>query len=194
MNLNPFKNKEVKSPTEGEEFIRMFLDENGIKYITQHDLLNLKDDYKQYRIADFYLPRLKTCIEFNGYWNVSEESKQRYREKMKVYAANNIPCIYLYPENLGILSYVFHKRMIKELKCHDLKFQLFRYKWKRFRGNTRVLNLIIIPIYIIFFVGNIDTGMSMNFIDFIIVLSFIILLAGFYDLVKTFIKYMILNK
>ena len=33
-------------------------------------------------------------VEFFGQWNKDEESKERYREKKKIYHENNISCLY----------------------------------------------------------------------------------------------------
>jgi hypothetical protein len=114
-------------PTEGEIFLREFLNSEGIKYISEFKLPPLTGDSKSYRIADFYLPNYNVYIEFLGRWNMSEEDKNTYREKMKVYGLNNIPCIYIYPENLGIIHYTFNYRLKNELKKYNLNKELFRY-------------------------------------------------------------------
>ena len=114
--------------SEGEQFIAEFLDYERINFKTEYKLSNLKGDEKSYRKADFYLPNYKVYIEFFGQWNQSEEANQRYREKKKIYKLNNIPCVYLYPENLGIIDYSFTKRMVKELKNKNMLIQLFKFR------------------------------------------------------------------
>ncbi len=103
-----------KSLTEGEQIIEQFFQDMEIKYSTNYKITHLKGDSKEYRECDFYLPKFKMHVEFFGLWNVSEAEKQRYREKKRVYQLNGIPCIYLYPENLGPLEQLFQMRMEKE--------------------------------------------------------------------------------
>jgi hypothetical protein len=98
--------------SEGEEFIEDFLNDIGIKCIPQSKISNLKGDSKGERIADFFLPKYKIYIEFFGMWNkIGEQKDIEYRAKKAVYKANNIPCVYLYPENLGILPHILDKRI-----------------------------------------------------------------------------------
>ena len=113
--------------SEGEEFISDFLDFENISFESEVKVPNLVGDSKEHRRADFYLPKYKVYIEFLGLWNV-DSHKERYREKKKVFKNNSIPCIYLYPENLGIIEYIFHKRLIEELKSYKLKNELRRYR------------------------------------------------------------------
>ena len=120
------------TPSEGELFLKSFFRENGIKSHSEKVIRGLNNDNHDYRVADFYLPRLKMYVEFQGLWNNTKEDRERYKEKMRVYGRNNIPCIYIYPENLGIIEYAFHSRMLKELKKHKMKLELFKYKFLRF--------------------------------------------------------------
>lgn len=116
-----------KKKSEGEEFIEDFLNFYFIKYNREVQLDNLKWDTKTHRIADFYLPKYKVYIEFFGQWNSSPENKERYKEKKEIYFKNNIPCIYFYPENLGILPFVFDKRLQIILEKHNLNKELRKY-------------------------------------------------------------------
>jgi len=193
--FNFFSKRDKKPLTEGEEFIKIFLEDNRIKHKCQVEIPYLTGDDKQYRIADFYLPRLKIYIEFNGYWNMGEESKERYREKKRVYSNNNIACIYLYPENLGFISFVFHKRMIKELKDKGMRFQLFRYKWNRYIQSYRnwFATTIYIPLVIIWIFFGYDTGVTEDFLRIIFIFCVGIFIWGIYRLTRGFIRYMILN-
>jgi len=126
--LSPATNK----LTEGEIFISDFLKSKNIKVQDQVKIGNLKNDSKFYRVADFYLPKYKVYIEYLGQWDKSEEANIRYKEKKQVYTKNNIPCIYLYSENLGIIEYIFDKRLKVELKKYNLKKELFSYRKKLF--------------------------------------------------------------
>jgi hypothetical protein len=123
-----------KGMSEGEEFIRDFLDEEGFTWKSEAELRNLKGDSKSYRIADFYLPKFGLYIEFLGHWNTNAEHRERYTEKMRTYYQNGVPCVYLFPENPGTLKHSFRRRarivlarfgMRKEL----LKFNLIWF-WK----------------------------------------------------------------
>ena len=118
--------------SEGELFISEYFKYSKIEYDSTVKLNNLKEDSKNQRRPDFYLPKYKTYVEFNGRWNISDEEKERYREKKAVYYNNDIPCVYLYPENLGIIDFVFTNRLIEQLKEHSLKKELFRFQIKRF--------------------------------------------------------------
>jgi len=120
------------TPSEGELFLKSFFRENGIKNQPEKVIRGLRNDDHEYRVADFYLPRLKMYVEFQGLWNNTKDDRERYKEKMRVYGKNNVPCIYIYPENLGIIEYAFHARMLKELKKHKMKMELFKYKFLRF--------------------------------------------------------------
>ena len=111
-----FLQKKKNEPSEGEELIGEFFKEKNIKYKPEFELKNLKEDTVSKRIADFYLPKYKVFLEFFGRWNVSEEAKEKYRAKKKVHYINDIPCIYLYPENLGILDFIFKRRLRKLLQ------------------------------------------------------------------------------
>ena len=47
---------------------------------------------------------------------------------MNVYRLNKIPCVYLFPENLGIIKYVFDKRIQIELFNNGLLKELYKYR------------------------------------------------------------------
>ena len=117
----------TNEPSEGEIFLTEFFLSEGISFEVEVKLPDLKEDKKSYRVADFYLTKLKVYVEFFGMWNVRDEKKNDYREKKAVYALNNIPCIYLYPENLGIIHYSFNKRMRTVLKRYNKNKELFRF-------------------------------------------------------------------
>lgn len=117
----------VNEPSEGEIFLREFLADEGLKVETEVRLPPLQNDSKSYRIADFYLPRYKVYIEFLGRWNRCEEDRNKYKEKIKVYEQNKIPCMFIYPENLGIIHYTFRYRLRQILTKHNLSKELFRF-------------------------------------------------------------------
>ena len=108
-----------KLPSEGEELIGEYLQEEGIKFKSEIKIENLKNDVIPYRKADFYLPQYKVYIEFFGRWNI-EKNKEKYREKKRIYELNNIPCIYLYPENLGTINFIFKRRLKDVLKKYKM--------------------------------------------------------------------------
>lgn len=114
-------------PSEGEGFLKDFFHSEGIDFIEQWKIENLRGDRYSYRVADFYLPKYKVCVEFFGMWNTNDLKKEDYREKKRVYALNDIPCIYMYPENLGIIHYSFNKRMRTVLKKYNMKHELFKF-------------------------------------------------------------------
>jgi hypothetical protein len=125
--------KNIKEPSEGELFISEYLKAKDISFKREVRLNNLKfDENFKYRDADFFLKKYGVYIEFYGRWNNSKEDRVRYRGKKEVYWKNNLPCIYLYPENLGIIDFVFTKRLIVELKNKSLIKQLRLFQLKRF--------------------------------------------------------------
>lgn len=97
--------------SEGEEFLELYFDAERYTYESEKEIRNLKGDSKSYRVSDFYLTNYGVYVEFFGRWNHSKEERERYREKKNVYRKNNIPCIYLYPENLGVIDYIFESRL-----------------------------------------------------------------------------------
>ncbi len=130
--------------SEGELFLENFFNNQKIKFNSEKLIRNLKNDDLDYRIADFYLPRYKIYVEFQGRWNNTKEDRERYKEKMRVYGKNEVPCLYLYPENLGIIDYVFHARMLDTLKKFGMNSELWKYKFFRFLRNKRTMLLFFI--------------------------------------------------
>ncbi len=117
--------------TEGEEFISYFLEDNGFDFREQEMIEGLANDSKQHRVADFYLPKYKVYVEYFGQWNV-EAQRERYLEKKQVYIKNKIPCVILYPENLGILEFIFEKRLVYVLQRYKMEKELKRYRFREF--------------------------------------------------------------
>jgi hypothetical protein len=124
--------------SEGEEFICEFLESEGIEYRHEEIIEKLKNDTKNHRVADFYLPKYKVYIEYFGQWNV-ESQKDRYREKRQCYIDNKVPCIIFYPENLGIIDYLFYKRLVYVLNRYKMEkeHRSFRFdQFKKHRGGN----------------------------------------------------------
>ncbi|MFL5740177.1 MAG: hypothetical protein ACJ75B_08160 [Flavisolibacter sp.] len=113
----------------GEDFIEDFFKSQKITYRREEQIHGLQYDAKSHRIADFYLPDYRVYVEYYGQWNI-ESQKNRYREKKQVYQNNQLPCIILYPENLGVITYIFPKRMFEVLKRYRMDRELKKYKWK----------------------------------------------------------------
>lgn len=130
--------KQNAKVSEGEKFLAQFFDIIGIRYHEQVEIKNLIGDTKGYRIADFYLPQYNVYLEFNGHYR---DHREQYDEKIQVYRRNKIPCIYIYPENLGIISYVFDQRLQQELINHNYHHELKLYRFKKFKveGIERIL-------------------------------------------------------
>ena len=117
--------------TEGEDLIADFLEEKSIEFERYKKINGLNNDDKTFREADFYLPKYKVYIEFLGQWN-NPNQQNRYREKMKVYYKNKIPCIYLWPDNLGTLDWMFKRRLRETLLKHKKRSTLLKYEIKNY--------------------------------------------------------------
>ena len=149
--------------TEGEEFIAIFLEESGIEYRQEELIEDLTGDSKDHRKADFYLPRYNMYIEYFGQWN-SENQKARYREKRKVYIDNKIPCIILYPENLGILDFVFHKRIEYVFNRYKMEKERRKYYFDLIKTDLKDRFAFIIFGFVwIYFVYDSEEGLFENY-------------------------------
>ena len=104
-----------KKPTSEEVFIQKYLEDNGIKFIPEYKIKNLKDDTKNFRRVDFYLPKLGVYVEYFGMYNSTKKIRESYDEKFRVYSKNNLPSVILYPHELGVLDYAFHGKILKVL-------------------------------------------------------------------------------
>ncbi len=165
--------------TPGEKIIEFYLDEQGIEFEREVEIPNLVNDSKSVRRADFYLPKYKVYIEFLGQWNNSER-KQDYLEKMKVYESNEIPCVYIFPDNLGPLDSVFRMRLVEVLEKYGLKRELFLFNlWKLL--NT--LGIILVACLLLFlllvaseniFDGNLKMGTLSILVPVVLAVVFLI--------------------
>ena len=87
----------VCKESKGEKFIRNYLNEHSIKYISQKRFHDLKD--KTYLSYDFYLPKQKVLIEYQGRQHYEENDffggKERFKQQQlhdklkREYAKNN---------------------------------------------------------------------------------------------------------
>jgi hypothetical protein len=116
--------------SEGEEIIRDFLEDEGFTYTREVEIRGLNNDPRSYRRADFHLPKYGLYVEFLGGWNNNKEERERYREKMRVYGQNGVPCVYLFPENLGTLEHSFRRRSAEALHRAGMKRELFKLNLK----------------------------------------------------------------
>ena len=133
--------------TAGEDLIADFLEEKGIQFKRYPELPKLTEDNKFFRKPDFYLPGYKVYIEFLGQWNYPEH-KKRYKQKMAVYHKNNIPCVYLWPDNLGTLDWMLRRRLREVLLKYNKKWILFKYEWENY---TAEYGLILIGICVLIY-------------------------------------------
>lgn len=161
--------QQPKANTEGERYIKEFFREAGIKFKMQVPIKNLSHDNKAHRIADFYIEKYDVYLEFFGNWNTNEEHKEIYRAKKKAYTINHIPCIYIYPENLGYLEFAFDSRLIEELQAHHKELELSKYKWWKFYQSTKSNiwgAVLLILAYVILGLAKID---GKEFIPFVFI-------------------------
>ena len=139
-------NLKPKQPSEGEEFVMDFLKELGIKFISEYKITDLKGDNKHYRYADFFLPRYDAYIEFYGLWNKNVKDDD-YKFKKEVYRNNGRPCVYIYPENLGALHFIFDKRLQAQLIENSKHKELRRYHWfKLFKARAFNMGVILLMV------------------------------------------------
>lgn len=173
--------------TEGELFICEYLNDKGITFETQVKIENLKGDSKSYRVADFYLPKYKVYVEYLGQWNKHEEANIRYKEKKQVYITNNIPCVYLYPENLGIIDYVLNNRIKIELKKYKLTIELFKYRIHRLLDDRGDLFFWLFLSVLVLCIADYEVSPEVN-LEFILFFASIILFQT-YRLIRGYRKY-----
>lgn len=151
---------QLRANTEGEKYIKEFFKEAGIKYDQQIPIRNLSHDTKAHRVADFYLPKYNVYVEFFGHWNTSEEHKENYRIKKRVYRQNHIPCVFLYPENLGYIDFAFDNRIMETLIENHQEQSLNKYKkWKFLKGaQDNIIGLIVCVIAYVIMLATKEEG------------------------------------
>lgn len=134
--------------TEGELVIEQYLRDELYKFEVQKEIVGLKgDNTRTFRRADFYIKEYDIYLEFLGMWNKGEQYRQEYRDKMRVYNANNIACVYLWPDNLGFIKQALNYRIERELRAKK-KFRHLA-KFKRFRLNRHTNNFQFIWFFLV---------------------------------------------
>jgi hypothetical protein len=165
--------------TPGEKIIEFYLDEQGIKFEREVNIPNLVNDSKSVRRADFYLPKYKVYIEFLGKW-ADSEIQQDYREKMRVYESNKIPCVYIFPDNLGPLNSVFRMRLTENLEKYGLTRELFLFNFWKLQN---ILGVVLVACLLLFlllvaseniFNGNLKIGTLSVLLPAILAIGFLI--------------------
>lgn len=129
--------------SEGEELIEDFFIEKNMKYKSQQKIHGLKNDTKTFRIADFYLPKYDVYLEFLGNWR-EENGKIEYKKKIGIYETNKIPCIYIWPDNLGSLNWIFNERLSATLLKYKQHKTLFFLEAKKAIKENYIYILILI--------------------------------------------------
>lgn len=128
--------------TEGIEVLKDFFSSERIKFEENVDL-KLEGDVKKFRRADFFLPKYGVYVEYFGRWN-EESYRKEYKKKRESYKKNKVPCVYLFPDNLGILNFLFKTRIRKVMKKNNLKNELFMYNLKDFVQGYAFLGAILL--------------------------------------------------
>jgi len=87
----------------GEKIIQSVLEKLGLSYSTKVKLSHLVLDPKKYRQPDFYLPDYRLYIEYFSTWDakmLKEKERAKCLEKQRIYIANNMEVLYIYPKDL----------------------------------------------------------------------------------------------
>lgn len=183
-------------PSSEELFVQHYFEEKGIKYISEYKINNLKDDIKKYRKVDFYLPRLDVYVEYFGMYNSTKVIREDYDEKVRVYVKNNLPTVILYPHELGILDYAFHRKILKVLRLSKFKnnFKMFRYKLSRYfskgKGYYFFISLLSLFLSMNFLVESKGDMFNINFILYLLCMGIasVFLIQFFLKIVDVFFK------
>lgn len=147
------KTSRPASLTEGENYVAKFLEDLNIAYESEKVLTRLKNDTKEFRRVDFYLPEFDVYLEYNGQWDVNEFHRNRYREKRRVLEQNNCSLVELYPNQLGIIEYSLPRNIAKvlsEKQNHQHLLRKFRWKMVRYEGDFPDPALLIICLLLIY--------------------------------------------
>jgi very-short-patch-repair endonuclease len=101
----------------GERLIRIFLQENNIKYVKQQRFKNCK--YKQQLRFDFFLPDYNLCIEFDGQQHFKkfsfEKNDNELNERIK---RDNIKNEYCKNNNIHLLRIKYNENVFNKLKIY----------------------------------------------------------------------------
>lgn len=170
-----------------ELIVAAFLMDSGLKFETGVPLYNLKGDIKKIRRADFKLTNLGVYIEYFGQYNFSEEKRTEYDKKAEVFTKNNIPTVFIYPQELEHLEYAFHFKILEVLKLQkfNLRKSLFLYRLNRFKQNfvnTKgfggFTNLFL-SIFLFVFILGVSAGFSVKAEMVLLYSSFSLILINF---------------
>ena len=143
--------------------IKEYFEAENIKFEREYVLNSLQNDSKSFRVADFYLPEYNVFVEFFGRWNL-DKNKEEYRIKKRVYEQNRIPCVFIYPDNLGILNFIFKRRLKLELKKYNKRWGLFKLNLNLFIEKNYALELIVLGFLIFYTQDNLKLFLSLVFI------------------------------
>jgi very-short-patch-repair endonuclease len=137
------KEKTKNKESEGEIYLSHLFKKWGIKFEKQKKIEGLQNDSKSYRVADFYLPKFNVYIEFNGHYR---DHREQYDEKIRVYKLNRIPCVFIYPENLGFIQFTFDQRIQKVLTEYEMFKQLKAYRLLKLKeeGLDKIVKFIFL--------------------------------------------------
>ncbi len=120
------KKKEKKFITSyGEGLIEKFLVEKDIEYVKEKTFSDLINIHTNCNLRfDFYLPKLKTCIEFDGkqHFQYSKEFDKGDRSKLK------------YRQYLDSL---------KNIYCENKDLKLIRISYKQYKSVDKILNKLL---------------------------------------------------
>jgi len=166
---------EKNEESAGEDLIEDFLEEKAIEFKKQPKILILDNGIRTYRKADFFLQQYKVYIEFLGEWN-KPEGQKRYKQKMAIYHKNKIPCVYIWPDNLGTLDWMLKRRMREVLLKYNKTFYLLKFEFQDFMEKDGI-GFIVITI-LLFYTKDITIKWILT----------IILLLGMYNIIKEKLK------
>jgi len=156
--------------TEGENYVAKFLEDLNIEYESEKVLTRLKNDTKEFRRVDFYLPEFDVYLEYNGQWDVNEFHRNRYREKRRVLEQNNYSLVELYPNQLGIIEYSLPRniaRVLSEKENHPHLLGRFRRKMVLGEGDFPNASDLILTIYFLWLGFSISPFLFFLFLLFI---------------------------
>ncbi|MEB8328652.1 hypothetical protein OO009_04730 [Flavobacteriaceae bacterium KMM 6897] len=190
---NNYHSHKSKAPTKGELFIEEYLIESLIKHESQVKIEGLNGDQAKYRVADFYLPRLGYYVEYFGLYNASDKIKNQYNFKREIYFKNGKPTIFIMPEDLGILDYVFHtetRRLFRYKQFHT-KWKVFRYSLNRYFLKGKPFALILsIYFYIMgIILTGFDLGINIGLRTIIGYSSYVLAWYCMFKFIVDFLKY-----
>jgi len=192
------QNNQSRPPSKGELYIENYLFESNIKYEQEYKINDLKGDKSNYRVADFYLPRLGFYVEYYGLYNKSDRHKFEYDYKSKVYINNRKPTIFLYPEDLGILDYSLHSE-IKRLfgyKIYHNKWSYFRYSANRYFIKGKPLYFLgALYFYVLgVIIGGFDLGINEGFRIILGYSSYVVALMFMWKFIRDFLHHIHLKE